>query len=440
MRPPTARMQRSAVLPAAWLVALLLAAAGAGCASGGGGADGGPDAGDGVAGPDGSAADGGADAAAADGDTAADDDAPAYPPPRPALIPLDGQILFPVQLDDRPATYQLVVDSGAFGTAVHEPLVRELENGVGRVSIDFGHGLRLVDQRVLAADLSKAEDHIGVALHGLIGQDIIQHHFFGLDYRRAEVTMAAAVPPVPPPGFAAADAVAVPYALEQLMPVVEATLDGQPLRLVADTGSGVTLVTESLVAADTLAAGAGGYVWHTSYGSDPATLVRLGDLRLGGLAVADSWAAVIPDEHHLKPVLDSLGVAVDGFVGYPVYRRCYLAICGPESRYLCYPYPDRSHIDRHEWDRVGIELRRQDEALLIDMVFSPSDAAAQGLAPEDELLAIDGQAVAGRPLDDLRRALRGQPGESRSLRLARDPEPIEIEVAVDRLLEPLPTD
>ncbi len=429
MSPPTARMQRLAVSPAVWLAVLLLAAAGGGCSAAGGATDGGPDG----------AADASGDGAP-DGDTGADGDAPVYPPPRPAVIPLDGQILFPVQLDDRTATYQLVVDSGAFGTAIHEPLVRDLENGVGRVSIDFGHGLRLEEQRVLAADLSKAEDHIGVALHGLIGQDIIQHHFFGLDYRRAEVTMAAAIPEMPPPGFAGADAVAVPYALEQLMPVVEATLDGRPLRLVADTGSGVTLVTASLVDADTLAAGVGGYVWHTSYGSDPATLVRLGELRLGGLAVADSWAAVIPDEHHLKPVLDSLGVAVDGFVGYPVYRRCYLAIHGPESRYLCYPYPDRSHIDRHEWDRVGIELRRQDGALLIDMVFSPSDAADRGLAPDDELLAVDGQAVAGRPLDELRRALRGQPGETRSLLLAGEPEPVEVGVAVDRLLEPLPAE
>ena len=77
----------------------------------------------------------------------------------------------------------MVVDTGAVRTAVHEPYLRDVANGVGIATIDFGDDIVLPDYAVIAADLSEAEDHIGVHLSGLIGQDLFQRYFFGLGNR-----------------------------------------------------------------------------------------------------------------------------------------------------------------------------------------------------------------------------------------------------------------
>lgn len=360
-----------------------------------------------------------------------------YPRSRPAKIPLDGQILFPVRLDQRPETYYLVVDTGAFATSIEETLVRELKNGVGVITIDFLDGIVFTDHQAFGADLSTAEDYIGVPIHGLIGQDIFAEIFFGLDYAGSKVTAATEIPEVPPPGFEKTEGLDLPYTLEQMLPVVEMEIGGSNARLIADTGSGVTLLTESFVSPDLLATGLRGCFWHTSYGSDPGVIVRLPDISFGGTDVQRTWAVVVPDDYHLRPVFEQLGVYVDGFLGYPFYRRFYLAIHGQQNLYRMYPCPELDHVPAGEWDRVGIEIRRDGGEVKVDMVFEPSDATDLGVQTEDVLEAVDGEELAGVPLDDIRLMLRGTPGDIRSLSLRRGSDPLVIDVAVDRLLEPL---
>jgi hypothetical protein len=360
-----------------------------------------------------------------------------YPPPREAVIPLDGQMLFPAKFDERAQTYFMAIDTGAVRSAVEESLLSDVVNGVGSVTIDFGENIVMSDFQVIAADLSAAVEHVGVPIHGLIGQDLFADYFFGLDYRKSQATMSEEIPLVPPPGFSEQDALEVPYSLEQLLPIVEVNIGGSSARLIADSGSGVTILTESFVSPDLLASGLRGYVWHTSYGSDPGTIVRLPAITLGGRVVEDSWAVVVPDDYHLKPVFDAIGVQVDGFLGYPVYRRFYFSVMGNQSRYVFYPYQDLSFLPKNEWDRVGIEIARTDNQVVVDMVFSPSAAETQGVLPGDVLLSIDGASLAGFSLDEIRMLLRAEPGDSRSLRLARGADEITVDVTVDRLLAPL---
>ncbi len=370
-----------------------------------------------------------------------DGSASQYPPPREAVIPLDGQILFPVTLDERTQTYFMAIDTGAVRSAVEESLLRDVINGVGSVTVDFGADIVLPDFQAIAADLSAAVEHVGVPIHGLIGQDLFADYFFGLDYRKSQATMAPETPPVPPPGFSEQDAVDVPYSLEQLLPIVEVDTGGKSARLIADSGSGVTILTESFVSPDLLASGLRGYVWYTSYGSDPGTIVRLPSISVGGRAVEDSWAVVVPDQFHLKPVFDAIGVQVDGFLGYPVYRRFYLAIIGNQNRYVFYPYRDLSFLPNNEWDRIGIEIARSEgggsATVVVDMVFAPSSADSLGILPGDVLLSIDGAPLTGVALDEIRMLLRGDPGDARILRLSRGANEITVDAPVDRLLPPL---
>lgn len=360
-----------------------------------------------------------------------------YPLSRAATIPIDGQVLFPVQVDDRTGFFPMVVDTGAFATTVDQRLVREIVNDVGVATLTFAEDLVFEDTSVFATDLSVAESYIGVPIYGLIGQDILQHTFFGLDYRASEVTAASAVPELPPPAFADETGIDVPYQLEQQLPVVEVDIGGKKARLIADTGSGVTLLRESFVSRELLDAGLGGYWWHTSYGSDPGVIVRLPSVVVGGHEVAQSWAVVVPDDYHLKPVFEGLGVEVDGILGYPLYRRFYVAVHGPESKYRFYPYDALPHVDGREWDRAGLEIRRDQGAVLVDMIFEPSDAKAKGVRVDDTLVSIGSQSVGDLPLDTIRLMLRGEPGELKKLEFERDGSPIILQVAVDRLLPAL---
>ena len=52
----------------------------------------------------------------------------------------------------------------------------------------------------------------------------------------------------------------------------------------------------------------------------------------------------------------------------------------------------------------------------------------------DQLDIIDGYPAAAMELDEVRLALRGNPGDLHTLGLRRDATPFEVDVAVDRLL------
>lgn len=359
-----------------------------------------------------------------------------YPAPRGALLPLDGQLLLGVDVAGHGRQY-MVVDTGAIRSALHEGLLRDVRNGVGRADLSFGPGLDLPDYEVIAADLAKAEDYIGVPLGGLIGLDLFQRFFFALDYRQRRVHVAGAMPASAPPEHRDGTLpLRLPVELVQGMPVVEVELGGRTLRLIADTGSGVTLIKESLLPAAALEQAVSGYTWYTSYGSDPGRLLRLPGLRVAGAAVEDTWVVAVPDEHHLARVFEAIGVSVDGFLGFPVYRRFFLEIPPGLNEYLLYPDPAGDPVAATEWDRVGVELSRSEGKVLVDMVFRPSDAERQGLLPGDELRAVDGATAADLPLDELRLRLRGEPGSLRHLRLQRAETALERDVAVDRLLPP----
>ena len=356
-------------------------------------------------------------------------------------IPLDGQLLLPVSIDGRSVNdagepLWMVIDTGAIRTAVEQDYIAEVVNGVGDVTLDLGNGQIVADYEVLAGDLSKAVDHIGVALAGLIGMDLFLTHAFALDYREALAYVVAEHPGEAPPGAEGAP-LELPWELVQGYPVVDAGINGTDARLIADTGSGVSLILASKVAPELLAAGVSGYVWHTSYGSDPGVLLRLPAVDLAGVTVADTWAVVVPDDHHLSALFEMLGLEVDGFLGYPVYRHFLIGVRAVDSAYDLYPYASTAHVPANEWDRIGVELRRDEGETVIDMVFEPSSAFDLGLRPEDRLRAIDGADTDGRPLDELRRTLRGTAGETRTLRVQRaggaEP-PLDLDVAVDRLL------
>ncbi len=363
----------------------------------------------------------------------ADAQTPSYPAAIPLSFPLDGQPLLPVRVDGgEPRPF--VIDTGAIRTAADPALLHDVANGVGTATFDLGDGVVLPDYEVLAADLAEAVDVIGVPLQGLIGQDLFGQLWFGVDYRARQGYVAPTAPDAAPPGYATVPPVELPYDLVQGYPVVTVEVAGATLRLIADTGSGVTLVDASLLPPAVLEAGLVGYTWYTSYGSDPGTLVRLPDLELAGRSVPGTWAVAIPHQHHLSQLFSLMGIQVDGFLGYPVYREFFVGVRGADHAYDLWPCAEPDPLAATEWDRVAVEVRRDAGATLIDMVFVPSDAATGGVQPQERLLRVDGADADALALDDLRRVLRGTPGEVRTLTLLREGLEVDVTVTVDHLL------
>ena len=353
-----------------------------------------------------------------------------------AVVNMDGEIMLPVVLDHKTSCL-MAVDTGAVRTALEQTLLATVTNGVGRTTIDFGNGFVLKDFEVLAVDLGDARGHVGQDLGGLIGRDLFSVFYFGLDYRNKLVYMSKTDPQVPPPGFTPSMCIDLPFQLIQALPVVHAEVNGKDAAFIADTGSGVTIVTRSLVDDQTYEKGIKGYTWYTSYGSDPGVIVRLPVISLAGHEVKDSWAVVVPDDFHLKGVFDRIGLHVQGFIGYPVFRRFFVGLPKGKNRFELYPCPSLSHIDPHEWDRVGIEVVQKDTSFLVDMVFQPSDAFDKGLRKGDRIVAIDGSTTSGTDIDTLRRDLRGKPGQVKTIKYARGNTVSTIQVKVDRLLPEL---
>lgn len=383
-----------------------------------------------------------ADTAADVGDQCAPDD-PAFDTWVDLSMPIDGQVLFVGTWDGREGIPYLI-DTGAQITSFDVDLTD------GNVSFFQADELFLGTTTYCGAtikgrDLAEAEAYIGVDIGALLGQTVLKHIYTYIDYQQARGYMYRAEPEMPPPGTFDNPPTDLPYVLQNELPVATIGLgNGDTVDLLTDTGSGVTIITQSHF--DELEASLEsplprleGYVWATNYGTDDAFITRLPVLELGPAMVEGEWAVVIPDDYHIRALLEGSSVFVDGFLGYPAYRHFLLQVRGPESMFRLWPYASDDHIDVGEWNRVGIELVQRDVGPRIEMIFRPSDAAEQDVSIGDVLRAVDGTSTAGMTLDEVRRMLRGTPGDTLDLELQVEgagPSRL-VTVRIDELLPPL---
>lgn len=69
---------------------------------------------------------------------------------------------------------------------------------------------------------------------------------------------------------------------------------------------------------------------------------------------------------------------------------------------------------------IGIYIQQQDDALIIDSVYEGSAAERAGLRSGDEIIAIDGKQMAGKPADQAAELMKGEPGSRITLTIKRD--------------------
>jgi len=260
-------------------------------------------------------------------------------------------------------------------------------------------------------DLPKVE---GVESDGLLGYEMFRRFGVTIDYAAHVLTLAEPKTFAPP-----AAAHAVPFELDDHIPIVNGWLDGEPLRISIDTGSRASLTLHSpFVRTHDLA---------TRYRAAPDSVIgwgvggpsrgrparfgklELGDIALDGVAgdlyVGDKGAFANPD--------------IGGNLGGGVLRRFTVAFDYDAKRMYLAPNADFAKPDA--FDRSGLWLLGDGAALKIAAVAPESAAQRAGLRENDRITKIDGAAVATQSLVTWRTRLRELPAGTRlGLEFKRD--------------------
>jgi len=269
---------------------------------------------------------------------------------------------------------------------------------------------------------------------GLIGHDVLQHYTVVIDYRQRRVQLFD-----PARYRYKGPGTTVRFTPDADLPLLRAQVKVRgrraiPARLLLDTGaSGLCLILTTpfaeqhglgrVVPAIEAPIGTG------LVGELHGTIVRLQDLRLGGVKVPSPTTGLGGEYKGFLARTD-----IDGVIGNSVFEGSRLIVDYAGRQVIVEPRPgDGSPCD---FDMSGLRLAARGPGLkhiVVDYVVPRSPSAEAGIAVGDELLLIDGRGVAEGDLSDARKALRAD-GVVRLLVLRRDTLTILVALKLKRLL------
>lgn len=310
---------------------------------------------------------------------------------------------------------------------------------------DADLGMRVVKGR----DMTPDEVWLGEDIGGLIGQLFFTDRFTFVDYPHRTVRFLVQAPAADspnPPGWDV-QPFEVRHEMPNFFPVAMADIGGHDVPLLADTSSRLTVVTQSVfesIPVDEPLPQRHGFRFVTKYGEDPGFVTWIPELRFGDLVVNNLVVAVVPDDNHLRAVLEPNRVFVEGFLGAQFWQRFAVGIDGHvlvqgtseggTRRFLLWGDGSEPPELVGAWIKVGVELTLRSGAVTVEMVYHETTAAAAGVEVGDVLLSIDGDAVDGTSLEETRRRLQGLHGEERLLTLRRGEQELTVQVTIEDLL------
>lgn len=294
--------------------------------------------------------------------------------------------------------------------------------------------LDLRDLPVALYALRRVSEASGRAQHGLLGNDLLQGFTVDIDYRARRVRFLEGT------GYRyRGHGMIVPFTAEADLPLLhgQLTVRGRrpiPARLLLDTGaSGLCLILttpfveryELSRISPALEAPIGTGLAGDLHG----TIVRLQELRLGGLKVRSPTAGLGGEHKGFLARTD-----IDGVIGEAVFEDSRLIVDYARNRVILEPSRDASaHCD---FDQSGLRLVARGPGLrhvVVDYVLPRSPAADADLRVGDELLLVDGRRVADTDLGTVRELLRVD-GARRRLVVLRDADTIRVSLELRRLL------
>jgi predicted aspartyl protease len=272
----------------------------------------------------------------------------------------------------------------------------------------------LADPVFVVTDLGDLPKVEGVPLDGLVGYEMFRRFGVTIDYAKRQLTLSEPKKFTPPPG-----ATALTFDLDGHHAAISATLDGMPVRLIVDTGSrGSLAMSAPFVRAHDLITKYGASPeavtgWGVNGGSRgrPARFgtLRLGDRDIDGIAgdlfIGNKGAFANPDW--------------SGNLGGGVLQRFTVAFDFANKKIYLAPNADIGKP--YAFDRSGLWLLADGDALKVVDVAKDSAAEHAGMHIADRISSIDGVAIATKSLSDWREQLRELPVDTRlTIRYQRD--------------------
>jgi membrane-associated protease RseP (regulator of RpoE activity) len=196
----------------------------------------------------------------------------------------------------------------------------------------------------------------------------------------------------------------VPFELDDHIPIVRGTLDGLDARISIDTGSRSSLSLHSPFVND--------HGLIAKYGAAPDAVIGWGvggksmgrPARLGALTLGDVTIPDIAGDLYTGTKGAFANPDLAGNLGGGVLRRFTVAF-DYDARKM-YLAPNKSFADADPFDRSGLWLMKDGDALKVVAIAPGSAAASAGITEGDHIASIDGAPVATQPLAEWRRRFR----------------------------------
>jgi hypothetical protein len=389
------------------------------------------------------------------------DDVPAdadfAPPPMPSdarvdnaegvtRIPFDlvnNHVYVDAAVDGKPVRF--LVDTGAVNLLTPAAAARLGLSNAGRFSVsgagddnaEFGYArarsLRvgeavLSDPVFYVLDLGEQPNSMGVPYDGYIGYEMFRRFGTTFDYAARVLSFSEPARYQPPAG-----ATALCFEQDDYAPILAGTLDGIPLRLWIDSGSRGSLgLLGPFVRAHGLLrkyrAGEETVLGWGIGGPSRSRPARLGTLVIGGIEI-EGLAGDLSTTRKGAQASPDLGAILGG----GVLRRFTVGIDYAGKRMHLAPNANNGKPD--PFDRSGLWLQADGDALRVGDVAPGSAAARAGLRANDRVVSIGGEAVVERGLGEWRARLRDLPAGTRlAVGFQRNTKPAETElVLADRI-------
>ncbi|HZW73469.1 MAG TPA: PDZ domain-containing protein, partial [Caldimonas sp.] len=287
---------------------------------------------------------------------------------------------------------------------------------VGRLDEFHAGAARLEHPVFYIVDLGQLPDVEGVPLDGLVGYELFTRFGTTIDYARREFVLTAADRFAPPAGAAA-----IPFDMDDRVPIVQATLGGLPARITIDTGSRSSLTLHSpFVRANDLVAR-----YHAAaesvIGWGIGGAVRGRVARLPTLVIGDQHVDGIAGDLFTGDKGSYANPDLSGNLGSGVLRRFTVAFDYAGKKMYLAPNAEFGKPDA--FDRSGLWLLRDGDKLQVTDVVAGTAADRAGLRVSDRIVAFDDEPVGTRSLAAWRVRLReSAAGTSLRVRFERSAE------------------
>lgn len=350
----------------------------------------------------------------------------------------------------RKARFQ--VDSGGGAVILSESLSRDLRlKTTGPASKEEGQSLQpvttpeirigempldLTGVPVIIAVGSKNEFMPGSGAEGFLPARVLRKYEVVFDYPGREFTMAQ-------PGVLKPRGVAVPSPVGEHsgFPRIEMTIAGEKYGFLLDTGAAYTMISQALLTK-----------WRTAHPQWPtcigaagaanmiggsfdakAEMLRIPEIQWGTFTLRDVGVVSRPEGTFEKYMSQMMSAPIVGSIAGNVLRAFRVQI--DYAHGVTYLEKGAS-INAHDLDAVGIVVGAHPDGsyTIGGVVKHDGKEAVEGVNAGDKLLRIGDWEVQGQTLADVLRALRGKPGETRTLLLERDGKQLTVTATVVSLL------